>query len=99
MTTGRSIYLRLQGAAPERRRPADEIFTIDGLERFLGRLADSPFSEDFWLKGGVLLSAHALHHPTRDVDTQALDFQLDVDDGLVFDHASMQIERIRDEDE
>ncbi|BAS14207.1 conserved hypothetical protein [Arthrobacter sp. Hiyo8] len=84
------------------------------MERFLARLADTPFAEDFCLKGGVLLSAHSLRRPTRDVDIQALDFQLDVDhvtevvktvcavvadDGLVLDHEPMQIEQIRDEDE
>ncbi|BCW43681.1 nucleotidyl transferase AbiEii/AbiGii toxin family protein [Arthrobacter sp. StoSoilB5] len=115
MTAGsRSIYLRLQKVARERRRPSDEIFTLYGLERFLARLADTPFADDFCLKGGVLLSAHALRRPTRDIDMQALDFRLDVDhvtevvkmmcdvvvdDGLVFDHAFMQIEQIRDEDE
>ncbi|WP_165962461.1 nucleotidyl transferase AbiEii/AbiGii toxin family protein [Arthrobacter terricola] len=114
MTAAATVYLKLQRVARDRKRPADEIFTLYGLERFLARLAGSPFAEDFCLKGGVLLSAHALRRPTRDVDMQALDFQLDVDhvtevvkavcdvvvdDGLVFDHASMQIEQIRDEDE
>ncbi|GAA4046852.1 nucleotidyl transferase AbiEii/AbiGii toxin family protein [Arthrobacter methylotrophus] len=114
MTATGSIYLQLQKVARDRKRPADEIFTLYGLERFLARLTATAYADDFCLKGGVLLSAHALRRPTRDIDMQALDFQLDVDhlnkvvkavcdvvvdDGLVFDLASMQIEQIRDEDE
>lgn len=114
MTATHSVYLQLQKVARARKRPADEIFTLYGLERFLARLSATPYADDFCLKGGVLLSAHALRRPTRDIDMQALDLQLDVDhltetlkavcdvvvdDGLVFDLASMQIEQIRDEDE
>lgn len=69
----RTIYLQLQRVARDRKRPVDEIFTLYGLEGFLARLAYTPFAEDFCLKGGVLLSAHALRRPTRDVDMQALD--------------------------
>jgi hypothetical protein len=114
VTATQSVFLRLQKIARDRKRPADEIFTLYGLERFLGRLAATPFADDFCLKGGVLLSAHALRRPTRDIDMQALDFQLDVDhvtevvkavcdvvveDGLIFDGVAMKIERIRDEAE
>lgn len=109
-----AVYLQLQKVARDRKRPADEIFTLYGLERFLARLAKTPYKDDFCLKGGVLLSAHALRRPTRDIDMQALDFQLDVDhvtevvkalcdvvvdDGMTFDSAAMKIEEIRDEEE
>lgn len=114
MTDAQSVYVQLQKVARDRKRPVEEIFTLYGLERFLARLANTSYAEDFCLKGGVLLSAHALRRPTRDIDMQALDFQLDtehvtevvkavcnvaVDDGLVFDGDAMQIEQIRDEDE
>lgn len=88
--------------------------TLYGLERFLARLAQTVHADDFCLKGGVLLSAHALRRPTRDVDMQILDILLDVenintmvaavavveaDDGLTFDLTAMKIEEIRDEEE
>jgi len=55
-----SVYLQLQKVARDRKRPVEEIFTLYGLERFLARLADTSYAEDFCLKGGLLLSAHAL---------------------------------------
>lgn len=79
MTEAQSVYLQLQKVARDRKRPVEEIFTFYGLERFLARLADTSYAEDFCLKGGVLLSAHALRRPTRDIDMQALDFQLDTE--------------------
>lgn len=115
MTDAGSVYLQLQKVARDRKRPVEEIFTLYGLERFLARLADTSYAEDFCLKGGLLLSAHALRRPTRDIDMQALDFRLDtehvsevvkavcshatVQDGIVFDSDAMQIEQIRDQDE
>lgn len=114
MRKSQSVYQRLQNVARQRKRPVDEIFTLYGLERFLARLAVTAYTEDFCLKGGVLLSAHALRRPTRDIDMQALDFDLDAehltgvvkavcavvdDDGLVFDSAGIRIEQIRDEDD
>lgn len=109
-----SVYSQLQAIARKRKRPTDEIFVLYALERFLARLSNTPYVEDFCLKGGVLLSAHALRRPTRDIDMQALDFQLDVahvievvrtvssvtaDDGLVFNADDVKVEQIRDEDE
>ncbi|MGO4590570.1 nucleotidyl transferase AbiEii/AbiGii toxin family protein [Paenarthrobacter sp. 2TAF44] len=72
------IYRQLQAVARKRGRPSEEIFVLYALERFLARLSDTRHAGDFCLKGGVLLSAHALRRPTRDIDMQALDFQLDV---------------------
>lgn len=108
------IYRQLQAVARKRGRPSEEIFVLYALERFLARLSDTRHAGDFCLKGGVLLSAHALRRPTRDIDMQALDFQLDVtritevvktvsdvvvDDGLVFNTDDLTTEQIRDEDE
>lgn len=112
--TALKIYSQLQLIARQRNRPTDEMFVLYALERFLARLTVTPHAGDFCLKGGVLLSAHALRRPTRDIDMQALDFQLDVvqvtavvkavsdvvaDDGLVFHTEDLNVEQIRDEDE
>ncbi|WP_052207250.1 nucleotidyl transferase AbiEii/AbiGii toxin family protein [Sinomonas humi] len=114
MTDGRSIYLQLRNLARDRKRPLDELIVLYGLKRFLARLGRSPYARDFCLKGGILLSAHALRRPTRDIDMQALDFELDVEhittvvgavcdidaqDGLELDPGSMAVEPIREEDE
>jgi hypothetical protein len=108
------IYDRLRRVAVERARPFNEILTLDVLERFLARLAQTEYAQDFVLKGGVLLAAFRLRRPTRDVDMQALDFTLDeqhlkavvaavaaVDaaDGVQFDSAAVVVETIRDEDD
>ena len=108
------IYSQLQAVARNRKRPFEEMLVLYALERFLARLSNTLYAGDFCLKGGVLLSAHALRRPTRDIDMQALDFQLDVvhvtevvtavseivaDDGLIFQHDGLNVEQIRDEDE
>ncbi|MFJ4268811.1 nucleotidyl transferase AbiEii/AbiGii toxin family protein [Paenarthrobacter nicotinovorans] len=112
--TASKIYNQLQALARDRARPFDEILVFYALERFLYRLGGTPYAKDFCLKGGVLLSAHSLRRPTRDIDIQALDFELDVahvtkvvaavaavdtEDGLSFHAGSLDIEQIRDEDE
>ncbi|MFC8039842.1 nucleotidyl transferase AbiEii/AbiGii toxin family protein [Paenarthrobacter sp. NPDC057355] len=112
--TASGIYNQLQALARNRARPFDEILVLYALERFLHRLGSTPYVGDFCLKGGVLLSAHSLRRPTRDIDIQALDFELDVThvtqvvatvadvvagDGLSFHTGSLNIEQIRDEDE
>lgn len=112
--TASTIYTQLQAVARGRKRPFDEILVLYALERFLARLGNTPYAGDFCLKGGVLLSAHSLRRPTRDIDMQALDFELDIahvaevvtavsgvatDDGLTFQPGGLSVEQIRDEDE
>lgn len=112
--TASKIYTQLQAVARSRKRPFDEILVLYALERFLARLGNTTYAGDFCLKGGVLLSAHSLRRPTRDIDMQALDFELDVahvtevvttvsevvaDDGLTFQPDALNVEEIRDEDE
>ncbi|GAB2742645.1 nucleotidyl transferase AbiEii/AbiGii toxin family protein [Sinomonas soli] len=112
--TAEKVYSQIITLARKRRRPTDELLTLYGLERFLARLGMTDYADDFCLKGGVLLSAHALRRPTRDIDMQALDFQLDVDhltevvttvvavdaeDGIAFSQDDPKIEQIRDDDE
>lgn len=105
-------FQQLQRVARDRKRPVDEIITLYGLERFLARLGRTIYAEEVCLKGGVLLSAHALRRPTRDIDLRALDFAVDVehltdvvsavasviaDDHLVLDTPALRVEQIRDD--
>ena len=77
-------------------------------------MVDSSFADSFGLKGGVLLASCELCRPTRDVDTQAIDFVLDqehrsyviapiaaaaMDDGVVSDTIPSRIEQFGDEEE
>ncbi len=108
------VYQQLIRLGRDRRRPGDEMITLYGLERVLGRLAETQYVNDFSLKGGVLLAAFRLRRPTRDIDMQALDFPSDAahmrdvlqaicdvnaDDGLNFALEDVRIEEIRDEEE
>ena len=82
MTTGRtpptratSPVARSSICAPWPRRQgarATSTLRLYTLEGFLLRLAASANSQDFVLKGGVLLAAYALRRPTADVDFAAL---------------------------
>ncbi|MGI8482703.1 MAG: nucleotidyl transferase AbiEii/AbiGii toxin family protein [Thermomicrobiales bacterium] len=105
------VYLELQAKARQSDRMTGELFTLYALEGFLRRLAISDFSEDFVLKGGVLLAAYSARRPTRDIDFQARNLSHDVevvgdrirliashsqDDGLVFDASTVHGVEIRD---
>ncbi|GIG20641.1 hypothetical protein Cch01nite_13650 [Cellulomonas chitinilytica] len=83
------------------------------LERFLARLTQTPYRDDFVLKGGVLLAAYGLRRPTRDIDAQLIDRDLDAahlltvvravadvatEDALVLHVEDAWVEQIRDED-
>lgn len=107
-------FLDLQSLARGQGRDTGELLTIYALEGFLARLATSPRSGDFVLKGGVLLAAYRARRPTRDIDllATALPNDLavalasvreiagrDIGDGLLFDTGAATAETIRDEDE
>jgi hypothetical protein len=49
------------------------------VERWLARLADSRYVEDFVLKGGMLLAAFGQRRPTVDADTLARNIANDLD--------------------
>ena len=65
-----SVRQRLLNLARERRENFDYLLTRFGLERFLYRLANSPFRDRFILKGAMffLLWGMDEHRPTRDAD-------------------------------
>ena len=72
-------YLDLRAMAKKSGRANDEYLRLYALEGFLLRLAASASSQDFILKGGVLLAAYQLRRPTADVDFAALKTPNDVE--------------------
>jgi len=106
-------YNDLRNLARRSGRDPAEYFTLYALEGFLSRLTASQFSQDFVVKGGVLLAAFALRRPTRDIDLSALGFSNDVaevvervatiattpvQDGLTFQADAISGSQIRDEE-
>jgi predicted nucleotidyltransferase component of viral defense system len=113
-TTAGRAYLDLQNLARRRQRPTDELHQLYALEGFLARLTNSPYAENFVLKGGVLLAAFDTRRPTRDVDLSANRLPGDIDamreviqqiaairldDGLDLHPDSATAETIREENE
>jgi len=72
-------YLELRTIAKIAGRASEEYLRLYALEGFLLRLAASANSEDFVLKGGVLLAAYQLRRPTVDIDFAALNTSSDVE--------------------
>lgn len=68
----RERYLSIQRLARDLGRPTDELLTLYVMEGFIARAAESVYSEQLVLKGGMLISAFAERRPTRDIDLQAL---------------------------
>lgn len=106
-------YDALRREARSRGRSFEEIVTLYALERFLARLTLTAYADDFVLKGGVLLAAHGLRRPTRDIDAQLVDQPLDeqhlrdvvgavaaitADDAFVLHPDQAWVEQIRDDD-
>lgn len=112
-TTAGRAYLDLQVRARRESRPADELFTLYVLERFLYRLSVSDYHDRLVLKGGMLLSAFGQRRPTRDIDLLAKDTAnehaavaalvrdiagIDADDGVAYETTQMKTSTIRDQD-
>lgn len=77
-TAAGRAYLELQNQARREKRPTQELFTLYVLERWLARLAISPWAGSFVLKGGVLLAVFEARRPTADADLLALSLSNDV---------------------
>ena len=108
---GASIRARLKQHADTTKQDFDLVLTHFGLERLLYRLSISPHGSNYLLKGALLLSLwfDLPHRPTRDVDllgfgpddvdTGVATFreicQVTVEDGIVFDPASVKGSIIR----
>ncbi len=116
MTTGDEVFKQLQrrarSAADKSGKPAPtaEYLTRHGLESFLDRLTRTQHSDDFILKGGILLAVYGVRRPTKDVDAEAVSASVtpehigqvvrdiaavQVDDGMEFDLDSMSVANIR----
>jgi predicted nucleotidyltransferase component of viral defense system len=65
-----SVRQRLLNKAKQDRRPFNEILQYYGMERFLYRLSQSPYAQQFILKGGLMLRVWqvAESRPTMDID-------------------------------
>ena len=70
-TAAGRAYLDLQRRARAEGHPTQELLTLYVVERWLARLALSPYAEQFVLKGGILLAAFDARRPTADVDALA----------------------------
>jgi hypothetical protein len=64
-------YLDLQNRARAEKRGTQEFLTLYVVERWLARLGESPYLEQFVVKGGVLLAAFDARRPTADLDALA----------------------------
>ncbi|MEU1476370.1 nucleotidyl transferase AbiEii/AbiGii toxin family protein [Streptomyces sp. NPDC005760] len=114
-TTAGRVYNDLRNLARRTGRSTDEIMVEYILERFLYRLAASPLGRDhFVLKGGLLLAQFGARRMTRDIDILGRSFPgteteivhriaviaaTEIDDGVVFDPATLKTVPIREEDE
>ena len=67
---GASVRQRLLNQSRAAGRPFQELLQYFAMERFLYRLAQSPFADRFVLKGALLLTAWRapLSRPTMDID-------------------------------
>ena len=67
---GASVRQRLLNQARTQGRPFQELLQYFAMERFLYRLAKSPFADRFILKGALLLTAWRapVARPTMDID-------------------------------
>lgn len=64
-------YLDLQNRARRERRNTQELLTLYVVERWLARLSRSAYTEQFVLKGGMLLATFGARRPTADADALA----------------------------
>jgi len=113
---GASVRQRLLNRARAEGRPFQELLQYFAMERFLYRLAKSPFVDRFILKGALLLTAWKapVTRPTMDIDLagrtsnelghiQSVIAELcqliTEPDGLQFDPASIEVQRIKEDAE
>jgi hypothetical protein len=106
-------YLDLQNTARREHRVTGELMTMYVVERWLARLARSPYADDFVLKGGMLLAGLGARRPTADADALVRNMAADEatvtarvveiattpfpEDGVEFDVSTVQVQQIRQE--
>ena len=107
-------YLDLQHRARAEGRATQQLLTLYVVERWLARLAASPYADQFVLKGGMLLAAFDARRPTADLDALARNFPNDeasvvarvveiahqpvLEDGVEFRTGTVTSRVIRDEE-
>ena len=67
-TAAGQAYLDLQNRARAEGRATQELLTLYVVERWLARLSMSPYTDQFIIKGGMLLAAYDARRPTADLD-------------------------------
>lgn len=108
-----SVRARLLAIAKAEGSDFNQVLVRYALERFLYRLSQSDYADSFLLKGAMLFNLWygMPHRATRDIDLLGFgDSQLEtiaetfrsiaaivVDDGIVFDPGSVQVDEIRKE--
>lgn len=108
-----SVRQKLKNKAAQDKRPFAELLQYYAMERFLYRLTQSEYAERFILKGALMLRAWKSPEirPTMDIDmlgitsnevdsicTQIADvIAIDIDDGLLFDPATIKGEIIKED--
>jgi len=70
-TAAGQAYLDLQNRARAEGRATQELLTLYVVERWLARLSMSPYTDQFIIKGGMLLAAYDARRPTADLDALA----------------------------
>ncbi|MCX6621971.1 MAG: nucleotidyl transferase AbiEii/AbiGii toxin family protein [Acidobacteria bacterium] len=91
---GASVRQRLLNQARSQGRPFQELLQYFAMERFLYRLAKSPFADRFILKGALLLTAWRapVARPTMDIDLAGKTMQIDIGFGDVIVPQPIEIE-------
>jgi hypothetical protein len=113
--TAASIRARLLALAQSKNEDYQRVLGRYAIERFLYRLGRSPYRDKFALKGATLFTLWTgqTHRPTKDLDLlgqgssaigaveqtiQAI-FEIQEEDGLVFDSTSVEGTKIKEDDE
>jgi predicted nucleotidyltransferase component of viral defense system len=113
--TAASIRARLLALAQSKNEDYQRVLGRYAIERFLYRLGRSPYRDKFALKGATLFTLWTgqTHRPTKDLDLlgqgssaigevehtiQAI-FEIQAEDGLVFDSTSVEGTKIKEDDE
>ena len=82
--TPEQIKGRIKSVAKQNNADARTLLRIYMMERFLERLAQSEYRDNFIIKGGILVTAMigVAHRSTMDIDTSMKNLNLSVDDAL-----------------
>jgi predicted nucleotidyltransferase component of viral defense system len=113
--TGASIRARLLSLAQSKGEDYQRVLGRYAIERFLYRLGRSPYRDKFALKGATLFTLWTghTHRPTKDLDllgrgssaigevetTIRTICEIQEEDGLIFDSASIEGAKIKEDDE